>query len=690
MFLIMPTMSNQNQRASSLNHVENGQGRDASLLQQLLPMMVMKNSGDGQVPKPRMNTDMSKEGGGGGGGGGGGIVKLILVDMMARASPAIIGSIRSWLFSRAQARANKLARMVDSMGPGGLLVKRGSVVLERNLSEQASPESDMFDAVLQLASDRPDARYVRRHPKHGVFVINTNDEIMIGDGVFCRCMQVQQVDAGEEGVMKIEVYSNTKDVSLLRTFLHRIESDFRQQRDNHLGRSVCYFDEVQQTMDRTSLIFNMYPLETSKSLNNIYGGAVRTVRKRINFFLNNRSWYESRGLPYTLGIMLHGPPGTGKTSLIKALAHDTGRHILNVKLTSQMTASQLQGLFYSPTVKCVGGGKNTAYNIPTDNRIMVIEDADCTGGKSLLSRRRGFTDGKKSRYQKKPPLFDNSEISEVLDGLASKPISPTDLHQHLTIMTSLQNLKQLKDEYFRTKAVEQSQTSNKSSQPNQSIDLAMLLNVLDGVLECPGRIMVMTSNHPELLDPALLRPGRIDCIVNFGFCDVEDILEMVNAICDESVTAHDPRAANLPVGVWTPAEVTRTIFENIESLDTILERLSEGYVNKHACLDDSDSDSESKSEARARTSGCVNAATAGKEYAGTHLICPSTQHLGIESMDLKPPANNNVCINIPPTIPKPTMDPYAFPGKLYSPVDFKELGGKDLSVKHISYLGQSL
>ena len=34
-----------------------------------------------------------------------------------------------------------------------------------------------------------------------------------------------------------------------------------------------------------------------------------------------------------------------------------------------------------------------------------------------------------------------------------------------------------------------------------------MLNVLDGVVDCPNRIVVMTSNHPEKLDPALIRPG---------------------------------------------------------------------------------------------------------------------------------------------------------------------------------------
>lgn len=36
------------------------------------------------------------------------------------------------------------------------------------------------------------------------------------------------------------------------------------------------------------------------------------------------------------------------------------------------------------------------------------------------------------------------------------------------------------------------------------------MNVLDGVVDTPGRIVVVTTNVVDSLDPALIRPGRID------------------------------------------------------------------------------------------------------------------------------------------------------------------------------------
>lgn len=42
------------------------------------------------------------------------------------------------------------------------------------------------------------------------------------------------------------------------------------------------------------------------------------------------------------------------------------------------------------------------------------------------------------------------------------------------------------------------------------ITLSGLLNALDGVASTDGRLLIMTTNHPEKLDPALIRPGRAD------------------------------------------------------------------------------------------------------------------------------------------------------------------------------------
>lgn len=55
-----------------------------------------------------------------------------------------------------------------------------------------------------------------------------------------------------------------------------------------------------------------------------------------------------------------------------------------------------------------------------------------------------------------------------------------------------------------------------SRSPSSNCTLSGLLNVLDGVGSQEGRIVIMTTNKPERLDSALVRPGRVDMKVHLG------------------------------------------------------------------------------------------------------------------------------------------------------------------------------
>jgi chaperone BCS1 len=58
--------------------------------------------------------------------------------------------------------------------------------------------------------------------------------------------------------------------------------------------------------------------------------------------------------------------------------------------------------------------------------------------------------------------------------------------------------------------------------------LSFFLNILDGLNECPGRIIIMATNKPEQLDKALIRPGRIDYNIHFTKATNEDINNILN------------------------------------------------------------------------------------------------------------------------------------------------------------------
>jgi chaperone BCS1 len=59
-----------------------------------------------------------------------------------------------------------------------------------------------------------------------------------------------------------------------------------------------------------------------------------------------------------------------------------------------------------------------------------------------------------------------------------------------------------------------------------SITLSGFLNALDGVVASEERIIFMTTNHPERLDPALIRPGRVDVKEYLGHAAPYQMKEM--------------------------------------------------------------------------------------------------------------------------------------------------------------------
>jgi len=66
------------------------------------------------------------------------------------------------------------------------------------------------------------------------------------------------------------------------------------------------------------------------------------------------------------------------------------------------------------------------------------------------------------------------------------------------------------------------------------LTLSGFLNCLDGVASSEARILFMTTNYRERLDPALIRPGRIDFQANISYCTHAQIHELFHNFYPES------------------------------------------------------------------------------------------------------------------------------------------------------------
>ncbi|PQK15641.1 hypothetical protein BB8028_0005g11530 [Beauveria bassiana] len=150
-----------------------------------------------------------------------------------------------------------------------------------------------------------------------------------------------------------------------------------------------------------------------------------------------RSWYNYRKLPYRRGYMLHGKPGTGKSSLAFAAAgrFDLDIYVLNLAKVSDKT---LQKLLRNLPARC----------------LVLLEDIDAI-------------EAAKSR------------VGDV--------------------------------------------AGSKNEAAGDNVTLSGLLNELDGVASDEGRVVILTTNHIDRIDPAVLRPGRVDKTIEFRLASRETL-----------------------------------------------------------------------------------------------------------------------------------------------------------------------
>ncbi|KAH7136241.1 BCS1 N terminal-domain-containing protein [Dactylonectria macrodidyma] len=121
----------------------------------------------------------------------------------------------------------------------------------------------------------------------------------------------------------------------------------------------------------------------------------------------------------------------------------------------------------------------------------------------------------------------------------------------------------------------------------EKISLSGLLNVIDGVGAQEGRVLVMTSNHTEDIDPALLRPGRVDFSVKFGLATSDTITQLFTQMYTQTPSEEASRADN-EAGIKDSMAVTASSLNSvaIEFSDKVPELLFspaaiQGYLLTH-------------------------------------------------------------------------------------------------------------
>jgi hypothetical protein len=523
---------------NNMNHLPQNGGNMMDMLRSQLMTITMMKSMNNNSPDNSMFNMLYI------------FIATAIIDFICKtAAPAAVAKIKEYY--RDNLNPSKLITDLSTSKKDP--VKSSSITIQIKISDH---ENVFGQALLDYITNNNNTKHITYKKQN--FILNQRDVIEIADGLFVNLTENKMIEtqsvqdkAPTDIEQMIELFSYTKTTHQLRAFLNKITYDYELKLKNKLGDNIYYFNQHPMNVPADSTgkkdfsklpnncIFTMKKFQTNRKFSNLFGPEISVVKKRVEFFIKNKNWYDEKGIPYTLGLLLSGQAGAGKTSSVKCLANETGRHIVNINLNNDITKTQLDNLFFNEVISVLNPSTSQTekYSIPLDQRIYVLEDIDC---QSDLVMDRTL---KNSVEKKEQP----EEIS-ALQSVKTNPNKP--------------------DTY-----------GNQTAIGSEKLDLSFLLNILDGVLEIPGRIVIMTSNYIEQLDRALIRPGRIDIIADFKKCVNATLIEMMEFFFDIQLTGSEKaRIMALEEYIVSPAEMGKIMFENFNDYANSiveLERISQ-------------------------------------------------------------------------------------------------------------------
>jgi len=279
------------------------------------------------------------------------------------------------------------------------------------------------------------------------------------------------------------IYANNNDQLL--QFIDRCKERYHDEEKKKKDKKYYYILDSNQSGNRICL--RRYAKTCKKSFKSLYFPNKENILRILYNYNNRIGIYDKLSEhPYKLGILLHGPPGTGKTSLIKAISNYLDRNIIYVDVNNIKSDIELFQIFNDDIFR---SNKNRGENIA--KKMLVFEDIDAQNKGLIMNREENDLDKLESSKSK-----DSDKLLETLEkidqSLNKKKGAPVIINSK-----------------------------------KEKLTLSGLLNCLDGLYSSDDLVYIMTTNHIELFDSALIRTGRFDINLKLDYCNNDQVDKII-------------------------------------------------------------------------------------------------------------------------------------------------------------------
>ena len=336
------------------------------------------------------------------------------------------------------------------------------------------------------------------------------------------------------------------------------------------------------------LKFREYLFENNKDFDtNIFFEGKDKLIKYVDKFIYNEEEVEKKipnkyeeeyktiGYTYKATFLLYGAPGCGKTSTIKAILNRTKRHGIIINWSKIKTCEELETLFRKRTIN------HKEYD--ARELCYIIEDCDASKNNILLSRKNEDNDDVKSDSSFNIIGTDNDNTDANTD-CENVNVDCEDNKADVddVVIEELQKQIKLKkksksgsiEQIFKKMGKSPIYNLELAKYGDDAINLSCLLNILDGLIELHGVMVIFTTNHPEKLDEAFTRPGRIDFKQEFKRANIETIKSIIESKFKYSNEDYEFPSSLFVDYVLSPAEIQSICFK-CDTLTECIEELQE-------------------------------------------------------------------------------------------------------------------